>query len=344
MMRYKTFEQFIFEKENSDYTKKVNFLLAGEKVEGLTGKNNQRIYGKINDICLNKLFNAFYAEGDYGKKLEVNSELPLIYYGGNKPEGFDFIKKYGYKEENMYNVPSQTKDSGNKTRFYKMFDGVDFIPKAVYKKEDTKDLEFPIIAKPDGEHSGLGIEIFDTYEDLMKSDGKFDNYSEAKDLDREYRVILLKDKNVLIHERVSAGENEIKDKDSDEQTSFTYVDQDMKKLDFLEELDRIAKEIRSKIKLGLWSIDIMIDKSGKMWVAEINAGTGMAADKMARVYVNCYEDFYGEELPKEFKDHLNREYIIPIYKINLKENGDQIKKSSGAIDYEKVVSGDETII
>ena len=43
MMRYKTFEQFIFEKENSEYTKKVNFLLAGEKVEGLTGKNNQRI-------------------------------------------------------------------------------------------------------------------------------------------------------------------------------------------------------------------------------------------------------------------------------------------------------------
>ena len=139
----------------------------------------------------------------------------------------------------------------------------------------------------------MGIEIFDTYEDLMKSDSKFDNYSEAKDLDREYRVLLLKDKNVLIDERVSAGENEIKDKDSDEQTSFTYVDQDMKKLDFLEELDRIAKEIRSKIKLGLWSIDIMIDKSGKMWVAEINAGTGMAADKMARVYVSCFEDFFG---------------------------------------------------
>jgi hypothetical protein len=342
-MRYKTFEQFIFEKDNKDYLKKINFLLAGEKLEGLTGKNNQRIYGEINDVCLNKLFNAFYAEGDYGKKLDVDSSLPLIYYGGNKPEGFDFIKRYGYKEENMYNVPSEAKDSGNKTRFYKMFDGVDFIPKAVYSREEAKDLEYPVIAKPDGEHSGLGIEIFDTHEELMKSDAEFDNYSEAKDLDREYRALLLNDKNVLIHERVSMGDNEIEDKESDEQTNFVYVDQDMKKLDFLDELDRVAKEIRKKIKLGLWSIDIMIDKSGKLWVAEINAGTGMAADKMARVYVDCYEDFYGEELSREFKDQLHKEYIQPIYKINLEKNKEQIKQSNGAVDYEKVINGDETI-
>ena len=340
----KTFEQFIFEKDNSEYTKKINFLLAGEKIEGLTGKNNKRIYGEINDKCLDNLFNAYYAEGDYGKSLKVDSNLPLIYYGGNKKEGFDFIKKYGYAEDNMYNVPSQMKHSGNKTDFYKMYDGADFIPKAVYKKEDTKKLKFPVIAKPDGGHSGLGIEIFDSYEDLMKSDAKFDNYSEAKDLDKEFRVLLLKDKNVLIHERVSASKNEIKDKDSDEQTSFTYVDQDMSKIDFLDELDRISKEIRKKIKLGLWSIDIMIDKSGKLWVAEINAASGMAADKMARVYVDCYEDFYGEQLPKEFKDYLNQEYIIPIYKINLKENGTQIKKSKCAVDYKKVISGDITII
>ena len=51
--------------------------------------------------------------------------------------------------------------------------------------------------------------------------------------------------------------------------------------------------------------------------AEINSASGMAADKMARVYVKVYEDFYGEKLPKELKNHLNEEYIKPIYKINL---------------------------
>ena len=332
----KTYEQFIFEKDNSSYTKKINFLLAGKKIEGLTGKNNKRIYGEINDICLDKLFNAFYAEGDYGKKLEVNPELPLIYYGGNKPEAFDFLKKYGYKEENMYNVPDQMKHSGNKTEFYKMFPNSNFIPKAVYKKEDTKKLKFPVIAKPDGEHSGIGIEIFDTYDDLMKSDGEFDNYSEAKDLDKEFRVLLLNDKNVLIHERVSMSDNEIKNKESDEQTSFVYVDQNMSKLNWLDELEEITKSIREKIKLGLWSIDIMVDKDGKLWVAEINAASGMAADKMARVYKAIYEDFYGEELSEEFKEHLTKEYINPIHKINWKENQKAIEKSKCAIDYKSI--------
>ena len=175
-----------------DYLNKVNFLLAGEKIEGLTGKNNKRIYGKINDVCLEKLFNSFYAKGDYKKDLDVNPKLPLIYYGGNSKEALDFIKKYNISEDVMYNLPAVMKVSGNKSDFYKMFKDSDFIPKAVYKKEDAKDLQFPVIAKPDDGHSGLGIEIFDTYEDLEKSKGKFENYSEAKDLDKEFRVLLMK--------------------------------------------------------------------------------------------------------------------------------------------------------
>ena len=304
---------------NEDYLKKVNFILAGEKIEGLTGKNNKRIYGKINDVCLDNLFNSFYAKGDYKKDLDVDPKLPLIYYGGNSKEGLDFLKRYNVSEDVMYNLPEAMKVSGNKSDFYKMFKDTDFIPKAVYKKEDAKDLEFPIIAKPDDGHSGLGIEIFDTYEDLEKSKGKFENYSEAKDLDREFRVLLMNEDPVLVHERVSLNENEIKDKEADEQTEFTYVDQDMSKLDFMDKVNDICKKVREKLKLGLWSIDLMIDKSGDCWVAEINSASGMAADKMARVYVKVYEDFYGEKLPQEFKTHLNEEYIKPIYKINLKK-------------------------
>ena len=329
---------------NEDYLKKVNFILAGEKIEGLTGKNNKRIYGKINDVCLDKLFNSFYAKGDYKKDLEVDPKLPLIYYGGNSKEGLDFLKRYNVSEDVMYNLPEAMKVSGNKSDFYKMFKDTDFIPKAVYKKEDAKDLEFPIIAKPDDGHSGLGIEIFDTYEDLEKSKGKFENYSEAKDLDREFRVLLMNNDPVLVHERVSLNENEIKDKEADEQTEFTYVDQDMSKLDFMDKVNDICKKVREKLKLGLWSIDLMIDKSGDCWVAEINSASGMAADKMARVYVKVYEDFYGEKLPKEFKTHLNEEYIKPIYKINLKENADQIKRSKCCVNYQDIIDGKETIL
>lgn len=340
----KTFEQFIVEKSNKDYLKKVNFLLSGEKIEGLTGKNNKRIYGEINDICLNELFNTFYAKGDYGKELNVDPKLPLIYYGGNKKESLNFLEKYKISEDIMYNLPKQMKVSGSKSKFYKEFEDCDFICKTVYKREDVKDLQFPVIAKPDGEHSGLGIEIFDNYENLEKSKGEFANYSEAKDLDKEFRVLLMNDKVVLVHERVSASENEIRDKKSNEQTEFTYVDQDMSKLDFLEKVNGICKTIREKMRLGLWSIDLMIDKEGKCWVAEINSASGMAADKMARVYVMIYEDFYGEKLPQEFKTYLNEEYIRPIYKINLKENAAQIKKSKCCVNYQEVIDGKKTII
>ena len=340
----KTFEQFIVEKSNKDYLKKVNFILACKRIEGLTGKNNKRIYGEINDICLDELFNSFYAQGDYGKDLNVDPKLPLIYYGGNSKEALNFLEKYGISEDVMYNLPEPMKISGNKSDFYKMFKDCDFIPKAVYKREDAKDLQFPVIAKPDDGHSGVGIEIFDNYEDLEKSKGEFENYSEAKDLDREFRVLLMKENPVLVHERVSVGENEIRDKESDEQTEFTYVDQDVSKLDFMDKVNEICKTIREKLKLGLWSIDLMVDKSGDCWVAEINTASGMAADKMARVYIAIYEDFYGEQLPQEFKTHLNEEYIKPIYKINLKENADQIKKSKCCINYQNIIDGKETIL
>jgi len=332
-VRIKLFEEWSINEKNQDYLNKVNFLLAGEKIEGLTGKNNKRIYGKINDICLDDLFNAFYAEGDHGKDLDVNPSLPIIYYGGNKPESIDFLKKYKVKEDVMYNIPSQMKMSGNKSEFYKMFDGSWWLPKSVYSVKDTEKLNFPVIGKPDGEHSGIGIKIFDKFEDIKKSKLKFDNFSEAKDLAQEFRVLLMNDKICLANERISNVDNEMRDKKPEEQTEFVYVDQELDKLDFLDDVLEISEEIRKKIKLGLWSIDIMIDTDGKLWVAEINSASGMAADKMAKVYIMIYEDFYGEELPKDFKKFLFDEYIKPVYDINAKINGKSIKKSKGAVDY-----------
>lgn len=60
----KTFEQFIFEKSNEDYLKKVNFILAGEDIISLTGDNNIKLYGDINVNCFEKLFNTYYGKVD----------------------------------------------------------------------------------------------------------------------------------------------------------------------------------------------------------------------------------------------------------------------------------------
>jgi glutathione synthase/RimK-type ligase-like ATP-grasp enzyme len=297
----------------------------------LTGKNNKRIYGDINDNCLDNLFNAFYAVGDHGKNLDVNPALPIIYYGGNKPEAFDFLKKYKVKEDVMYNIPSQMKMSGNKSEFYKMFDGSWWLPKSVYSVKDAEKLNFPVIGKPDGEHSGIGIEIFDKYEDIVKSELEFDNFSEAKDLVQEFRVLMMNDKICLVNERISKSDNEMRDKETDEQTEFVYVDQDLDKLDFLDDVLKISEEIRKEIKLGLWSIDIMIDTDGKLWVAEINSSSGLGPAKMAMVYITVYEDFYKTELPLEFKEYITVEYINAEHKINMKHNAESIRKSEHRI-------------
>ena len=63
-MKVLSFEQWSINEEVvvtdaiSSPMKKVNFLLAGEKIEGLTGKNNKRIYGDINEY----LKKGFYRE------------------------------------------------------------------------------------------------------------------------------------------------------------------------------------------------------------------------------------------------------------------------------------------
>jgi len=320
------FEDFVLEEDNQQ-KKKINFLLAGEKVEGLTGKNNKRIYGEINDKCLDELFNTYYAVGDKDKDLNVDNTLPLIYYGGNKPEALNFLKKYNYTEENMYNTPDQMKLSGNKSTFYKMFSDLKYIPKTAYDVKAAAKLQVPIIAKPDSEHSGLGIEIFQTYNDLKISKNEFDNFAEAKDIKNEFRVLLMKDEIILISERISNSGNEIADKDINEQTEFVYVEQDLNKVDFIDELTIIIKEIRSKIKLGVWSIDILLDTSNKLWVIEINSASGMATDKMTKTYISVFNDFYPENISRSLQDLLHETYIKPIYNICKKLFNKQIKNS-----------------
>lgn len=340
--KIKTLEHFIFEKENKQYYKKINFIIDAENSDKFFHFNKKN-YGKIIDTCINELFNVYWTDGKKIEYKNVDNSLPTIYYGAEGQDAIDFVKDHNIGEDVMYNVPGANR-IGVKGTFYKTFADEDFICKAVYKKEDAKDLEFPVIAKPDNNHSGLGIEKFDSYEELEKSKRKFDNYSEAKDLDREFRVLLCKDKIILVHERVSKNDNEIEGKSATEKTNFTYVDQDLNKIEFTDKIHEIAQIILKEAKLGLWSIDLLIDKDGDYWVAEINDRSGMACDKMVRTYIALYEDFYGEKLPTSFKEELNKKYLIPTYKKNFKENSETIKLSKDRVNYESIISGKETIL
>lgn len=340
--KIKTLEHFIFEKENKQYYKKINFVINALNVDAFFHFNKKN-YGEIIDKCLNSLFNVYWTEQEKIDYKNVDNSLPTIYYGAEGKDAINFIKKHNIKEDVMYNVPGVNR-IGVKSTFYKTFADEDFICKAVYKREDAKNLKFPVIAKPDNNHSGLGIEKFDSYEELEKSKRKFDNYSEAKDLDREFRVLLCKDEIILVHERVSKNDNEIEGKSATEKTNFTYVDQDLNKIEFTDKIYEISQRILKEANLGLWSIDLLIDKAGDYWVAEINDRSGMACDKMVRIYIALYEDFYGEKLPTSFKEELNKKYLIPTYKKNFEENSETIKLSKDRVNYESIISGKETIL
>jgi len=325
---------------NKDYFKKVVFLMPGSSSNALSGLDS--LYQDLNDECLEEVFESFFCKSDPGHRfkelsekqvkylntLEVSDKKPIVYYGGEQPAPLLVLKNNKISETNMYNTPTSMGISAYKSKFYKLFKDSKFICKTEYDINNAvNNLKFPIIAKPDAGHSGSGIEIFETSEDLQKSKNKFKNYSEAKNLKAEYRVMAMNDSIISIYERVSKDDNAIKDKKPDDYVSFVYVKQDLSKLDFVKETENIIKEIRSKVKAGVWSVDLMIDENNDKWVAEINSASGLSADRMCEVYSAVYEDFYKEELPKEVKSYIYDKYTVPVHKINVKENGKYIKKS-----------------
>ena len=324
---------------NKDYFKKVVFLMPGSSSNALSGLDS--LYQDLNDECLEEVFESFFCGVDkdrfkemsekqvkYLNTLEVSDKKPIVYYGGEQPAPLLVLKNNKISETNMYNNPTSMGISAYKSKFYKLFKDSKFICKTEYDINNAvNNLKFPIIAKPDAGHSGSGIEIFETAEDLQKSKNKFENYSEAKNLKAEYRVMAMNDSIISIYERVSKDDNAIKDKKPDDYVSFVYVKQDPSKLDFVKETESIIKEIRSKVKAGVWSVDLMIDENNDKWVAEINSASGLSADRMCEVYSAVYEDFYKEELPKEVKSYIYDKYTVPVHKINVKENGKYIKKS-----------------
>jgi hypothetical protein len=342
-MQLKSFNEFLNEKEESPHTnyfKKVNFLLTGQSSNSLAGLNS--LYYELNDKCLGEVFGTFFTNIDEADKkpitpkqksyllsLKIDPNKPTVYYGGSQPAAQLLLKNNNILEERMYNTPSQMELSCDKSKFYKLFEDSKFIPKAAYNVDDAATLKFPVIGKPDKGHSGSNIEIFETEKDLRNSKSKFANFSEAKDLDREYRVMVLKGNIISIYERVSKKGDPIKDKKRDEYVDFAYVKQDLSKLDFLNGLNNIIKEIRTKVKLGVWSVDLMIEKNNDLWVAEINSASGLTADRIAEVYCAVYEDFYDERLPKEVREYLHKSYTVPVNKINVLKNGEYIKKSKG---------------
>ena len=305
-MKYiKLFEEYILEEGSVD--PKIQFLRL-KKIEGSTDNETMN---KLTRQIAKRCFNEYVLKDYEGKVKEledlVDTSRPIIYYGRKRGWSAGFIEGLSAKNrDSIYNLPEEQLKTGSKVNFHKLFGDADFIPKTVFTVKDAQDLKYPVIAKPSEGMSGVGIEKFDSYEDLKDSDGEFDLYSECIDFEREFRAMCLKDDLIMVYERVPiiADGKTVGTKKRDEEVSFLYVDQDLKKLPIIDKVKELVKNFRKYISLDLYSMDFFIDKKGKLWIIEGNASSGLGSNSLAGTYPAIHRDFYGKDPSNEMQKFL----------------------------------------
>ena len=213
----------------------------------------------------------------------------------------------------VFNKLEDIQLAADKIKFYKEFDQEDFVPNSVYALDDIESLELPIIAKPAIGESAQGIEKFDTYEDAKDSKMEFDVWQEAKAIDKEFRVFVMDGEMIHLCERVTNTKNNksVGNKSADEKIDLVYLDQDMDKFPYMDEIKRIKDVLAKKVKLEFYNIDLMLDKDGKLWVPEINGNPGIGPSDFQVIYKNwmkmAYDQEPSEEISKELEE-MARDY------------------------------------
>ncbi len=165
-MRLKTFNEFITEKTHQ-VNRKVQFI----KVDPVKSSTDNKIMKKLTEEARDRFYEVFLQE-DYKDILSLTEKMdlnrPMLVYAGSKNKDTEkFVMEIYEKNPAMvYNIPKEMKKTGSKVEFHKIFDNEDFVPKTVFKLDETEGLAWPIIAKPSEGHSGRGIEKFKTIDEL----------------------------------------------------------------------------------------------------------------------------------------------------------------------------------
>ena len=323
----------------------VMFKIDDKKPEDIKGFKKVAFLGNWLDISYKTLVNSYLDQSDIGKYEPVNLANftkkftygnTLFYFVNNSNYKelkklnipiinwsskiwLDKIAKEGYKPNPkfLYNKVEEKEKAFMKSTFYKLFEKEDFITPTVYKYEDTKKLNFPIIAKPDQGHTGVGITKFDSYEELEKYKYKeaFDLYQEAIKIDKEIRIGVLND-NVIFYFVRKPMDNKSKflagkeKSEEDSQKEMAKKELDFKYIimtseDFYEDdimasgIIDLVKKVKEKVDLEFIVFDIALDKNSKPYVLEINVHPGTPGATLWEIYEAVYKDHYKEEVPEE---------------------------------------------
>jgi hypothetical protein len=304
----KLFEEFIAERFIEDEIPQLQIIMRGNigltsKTEDFTKDMMSTLYDKYIHLILVKGDSEYNRDSKIPRNRrhnKVNPNIPMLNFTSNPHSEMDGMV------EDVYNRIEDIQISADKVKFYKAFEGVDFVPKTVYRIDDVEELNTPIIAKPSEGFSAQGIEKFDTYEEAVNSKMEFDVWQEAKEIAREFRAFIMDGKIIHIAERITNSKNDksVGKKDADEKIDLVYIDQDMEKFPHLKRVEEIKKELGKKVKLEFYNIDLMLDKDGVMWVPEINGAPGIGPSMFPVIYEEWVKMAYGMKIGKEAKEEL----------------------------------------
>ena len=315
MNHVKLFEDFINERFVEDQIPQLQIALRGtigltSKKEPLTQESMAIIYEKYLHLVLIDGTDGYY-EQDYSKEgiliphnrkhNKIKYDIPLLNFSSTQHNFHRDMKAA------TYNKVEDLQISADKNLFYKAFaETMDSVPNTVCKLEDIEKLQLPIIAKPAEGFSAQGIEKFDSYEEARKSDMEFDIWQEAKDLDREFRAFIMDGELIHIAERITNTKNDMSvgTKDADEKIDLIYIDQDIEKFKYTDQILKMIDELSSEVNLEFYNIDLMLDKKGILWVPEVNGAPGIGPSMFHVIYKTFIKMAYGVNITEECDEEL----------------------------------------
>jgi glutathione synthase/RimK-type ligase-like ATP-grasp enzyme len=230
------------------------------------------------------------------KKLDyqINQTYPIVNYNSDLVKYL--LENKVIQLKNVYNKPQYVTDVSSKVKFHEIMMDSKFVPETVFSKEKAMNLKFPVIAKPDNNHSGMGIQIFKNKMELEKSKDNFDVFSECKKIKEEFRLIFFKEQPILFMKREPLNKKAKEgDGTTDEAMVFTYRRMMINYVP--EEFGDVLKEVRKKFEnVDFYALDIMEDEEGAVYIIEINSQPGLPFDSTVMMYKAIYNDFYKTKL------------------------------------------------
>jgi glutathione synthase/RimK-type ligase-like ATP-grasp enzyme len=301
MKDIKLFEEWLSEQETTKGPLPLQILSRGSitsSEEPFVVKAMKKIHEKYCRLVPVSGTNELKKEYSKTKSYDIDFNYPILNFSRVDHAYLNDDRAVVFNELNLLEFPK------DKVKFHKGMETCKYVPKTVYDLKSIKQLTPPIIAKPVEGRRGIGIEIFDTHDDVKKTTEKF-LWSEAKDIKKEFRSLVMGNKIIYIADRVMHSKG-IKQKKPGDELEFVYIDQDVETFPHLEALIEIKQEINKHVNLDFYSMDFMIDKSGDVWLIELNNSPNILPTMFYEMYKVWLQIAYGlDEIPKEYDKELS---------------------------------------